>query len=382
MHAVVAQTLSVCHEQKNETPEAARVLNDVLQESHAEDNAYVRLRTYGKVGRLLALQGQLRRARTLYEQGLREARAQNHLPLTGELQIGLGDLLREEDRLEEAQELVEAGVERSVDLHQLGAILRGYVCLARIAEGRADEAAARAWLGRAQERVAGGGRPEHRRYVRAHRARLDARLGDAAAALSWAESCGLSPQSPLSPANEFEHLILARVLLAARLTSGLHAHLERLLAFAAQGRRTRRVVEILLLQTLLHHKRGDVAAAHRTLEEALALTGSEPYLRTFLDEGPLVLQLVRAVADEKESGHTAERIITAAARQALLIDPLSPREREVLALIAEGLTNRAIAERLYISFNTVIWHVRNLYRKLGVNNRTQAVARGRDLGLL
>jgi LuxR family maltose regulon positive regulatory protein len=65
-----------------------------------------------------------------------------------------------------------------------------------------------------------------------------------------------------------------------------------------------------------------------------------------------------------------------------LVEPLSEREIEVLQLIAEGLTNPEIAGRLYLSLNTVKVHTRNIYGKLGVNNRTQAVARGRDLGIL
>jgi len=65
-----------------------------------------------------------------------------------------------------------------------------------------------------------------------------------------------------------------------------------------------------------------------------------------------------------------------------LIEPLSERELEVLVLIAEGLTNQEIATRRYISLNTVKVHTRNIYGKLGVNNRTQAGARARALGIL
>jgi LuxR family maltose regulon positive regulatory protein len=65
-----------------------------------------------------------------------------------------------------------------------------------------------------------------------------------------------------------------------------------------------------------------------------------------------------------------------------LVEPLSERELEVLQLIAEGLTNPEIAARLYLSLNTVKVHTRNIYGKLGVSNRTQAVARARALGIL
>lgn len=70
------------------------------------------------------------------------------------------------------------------------------------------------------------------------------------------------------------------------------------------------------------------------------------------------------------------------ASQKPLIEPLSEREIEVLQIIADGLTNQEIASRLYLSLNTVKVHTRNIYGKLDVNNRTQAVARARDLGIL
>ena len=65
-----------------------------------------------------------------------------------------------------------------------------------------------------------------------------------------------------------------------------------------------------------------------------------------------------------------------------MIEPLSEREREVLQLVAEGLTNREIASRLFLSLNTVKGHTRNIYGKLTVHSRTQAIARSQELGLL
>ena len=70
------------------------------------------------------------------------------------------------------------------------------------------------------------------------------------------------------------------------------------------------------------------------------------------------------------------------AQKSELVEPLSEREIELLQLIAEGLTNQEIAARLYISLNTVKVHTRNIYGKLGVNHRTQAVAQAQRLGLL
>jgi LuxR family maltose regulon positive regulatory protein len=65
-----------------------------------------------------------------------------------------------------------------------------------------------------------------------------------------------------------------------------------------------------------------------------------------------------------------------------LIEPLSDRELEVLHYLATGMTNQAIADQLFVSLAAVKWHARNIYAKLEVNNRTQAVARARELGIL
>jgi LuxR family maltose regulon positive regulatory protein len=123
------------------------------------------------------------------------------------------------------------------------------------------------------------------------------------------------------------------------------------------------------------------------------------YLRTLVDHGPQMVRLLHRAASlglqpvyVGKLLAAAERIVPAClpepelepespASQPLL-EPLSEREIEVLQLIAEGLTNRQVGERLYISPGTVKAHTSNIFGKLGVRSRTQAVARARDLSIL
>ncbi len=173
-----------------------------------------------------------------------------------------------------------------------------------------------------------------------------------------------------------------------------------------------------MLQALALQAGGETTRAMAALEQALTLAEPEGFVRTFVDEGPAMEQILRAAAARgtkpryvgqllnafQTTGATAtpSSVSSAGSGQAVgssspapstaegpvpstaeaLVEELSVRELEVLQLIAEGLTNREIGSRLYVSLNTVKAHTRNIYGKLGVHNRTGAVARARTLGLL
>ncbi|MBN1311160.1 MAG: winged helix-turn-helix transcriptional regulator [Anaerolineae bacterium] len=116
------------------------------------------------------------------------------------------------------------------------------------------------------------------------------------------------------------------------------------------------------------------------LERALALSEPENYTRIYLDEGEAALALVRKLAPDSK---LLQRIIVASsAGNQELIEPLSERELDVLRLLAKGHSNPQIAEQLYISLNTVKAHVKNIFSKLEVNNRSQAILKAQELDLL
>jgi len=133
-----------------------------------------------------------------------------------------------------------------------------------------------------------------------------------------------------------------------------------------------------------------------SLERALTLAQPEGYLRLFVDEGPPMARLLYEALSRGIAPDYVRRLLAAfpidkpeqvdpsksQAPESELVEPLSERELEVLQLIAEGLMNREIADRLYLSLNTVKVHTRTIYGKLGVHNRTQAVAKARALGAL
>ena len=179
--------------------------------------------------------------------------------------------------------------------------------------------------------------------------------------------------------------------------------LNRLLAAAEQAGRLRAVIEILALQSLAHYACGNSTDALETLARALTLAEPEGYVRIFVDEGEPMRLLIAdfRVQIEKHAMHLGpyvdkllaafptsdssppeQQISTQQPVISDLVEPLSDREREVLGLIAEGLSNREIAQRLIVGLGTVKTHINNLYRKLDVNSRTQALARAREVDLL
>jgi LuxR family maltose regulon positive regulatory protein len=151
-----------------------------------------------------------------------------------------------------------------------------------------------------------------------------------------------------------------------------------------------------ILQAVAFHALGERARAVELLDEALASAEPGGFIRIFVDEGAPMARLLREALSRGVRPEYVRRLLAAfpvdeAGRAASpatrvagsrLAEPLSSRELEVLALIAEGLTNQEIAARLYLSLHTVKAHTRNIYAKLGVSSRTQAVARGRALGVL
>jgi LuxR family maltose regulon positive regulatory protein len=193
------------------------------------------------------------------------------------------------------------------------------------------------------------------------------------------------------------------VRLAEGSFAGVSSLLERLLSFAEAQKRAGNVIEILLTQALAHQAQGYHPQALAALERALALAEPEGYLRIFVDGGEslrlLLLDFKLMVRKQSHEGvHPllgyVNKILAAfpqaveaipqskSASYKAISEPLSERELEILRLVAQGLTNAEIGQRLYLALSTVKGHNLRIFTKLEVQNRTEAVARARELGLL
>jgi len=220
-----------------------------------------------------------------------------------------------------------------------------------------------------------------------YQARLWIAQGNLAAASRWAQESGLNPTyTPVPYLYEADHLVLARVLIAQGNLEAAESLLLRLHHAATADGRGGSLIEILILQAITCAAQGRAKAALAALDQALGLAEAEGFVRVFLDEGAPVVELLRRAVAQGLHARYALHVLkavgdTAAAPQPLL-EPLSERELEVLRRVAAGYSNKAIAQDLVVAASTVKRHISNIYGKLAVGSRVQAVARARELGLL
>lgn len=219
-----------------------------------------------------------------------------------------------------------------------------------------------------------------------------------AAANRWAQTAGLDADSEINAFREAEFIILARILIAQGAFEEAARLIARLLETAETGERWGRVIELLALKALVSDAMSQSDETFSALSRAFALAEPEGYVRTFVDAGPPMAQLLyqaveRSIAPDycgrllaafpqTESTISAQISISTPNYRPPMVEPLSEREIEVLQLIAAGHSNKEIAQMLYLSQGTIKVHAHNIYSKLGVNGRTQAVAKARELGIL
>jgi LuxR family maltose regulon positive regulatory protein len=238
------------------------------------------------------------------------------------------------------------------------------------------------------------------RPIEAHKARVYLKQRRLDKAQAWVRERGLSVADEVTYLGEYEYLTLIRVLLTEGSFAGVNELLDRLLALAESQKRTGSIIEILLMQALVCQAQGKQPQALSALERALTLAEPEGYLRTFVDEGEaLRLTISDFRMTIASNSHPlleyVDRIFASFPQpvedglqskiqnpKSKMIEPLTDRELEVLHLIADGRSNTEISQRLFLALSTVKGHNLRIFNKLQVQNRTEAVVRARELGLL
>lgn len=352
------------------------------------------------------VQGRLTDAKRTAEHALRQVAEQN-APIpqgTADLHVVLGEVYLERNELQ----LAEQHLQIYKELGSYAALVepqhRWHCAMARLQEAREDLDSALDLLDEGERQYLGGPNPEV--YpIPALRARVWLRQGRLRDALDWAHARGLGVDDELSYAREFEHITFARILIAQseteRTSDSLDAAfklLERLLQAAQEKARLKSIIEIFVLRALAYHARNDTSAALTTLEHALSLAEPEGFVRIFVDEGapmaellhklrtrdatPRALEYIHALLSAFENPKTDNGQTSRLAAPPSMVEPLSERELQVLALLKTELSGPEIAHELSVSLNTVRTHTKNIYSKLDVNNRRAAIRRAQELGLL
>ncbi len=350
---------------------------------------------WGWYGHLHHVQQSLERGVYIALKGLGSPTAQR-----GYTFVLLGEVLYEWNRLDDALRSVAQGLEEAERTGDAVSLVPAFFTLARIHLARGDFEAALAVTQQAEKEVRQLGRQAWLPVVAALRARLHLAGGDLAAVDAWQERSRLDVYDRLSAARVYEHITLARVLLARNRGEEAVLFLERLLAFAENEQRLPGTIETANLLALALHAVGRTQRGLEILRDNLRRGRENGYLRIFVDEGAPLQSLLRRLGRlaSPERGVEAEyvRALSALMRQAPLrgslglvraapataIDALTTRELAVLRLLAAGLDNHAIALELMIAPATVKVHLNHMYAKLNVTGRRQAVQRAEQLGLL
>lgn len=335
-------------------------------------------------------QGSRREALALCQEGLEryvDGRGEP-LPVACLLNVPLAAIYYHAYELEEAQACARRGIEvahQVLSEHILGGDAQRFLALAQFAGGQT--AAALATLRKAQW---GAEQVYYRRSARvlaATQAHLHLRAGNLAAAREWAAAEQFAPDCAPAPGCELEYCVYAQWLRGEGRNDAAFAALTTVAEQAAAGGRVGRLIGVRVAQALAAHSLERLAEAGACLAEAVRLAAPNDFRSQFLDAGDDVLPLlahVRAAAPAfvDDLLRRASRPAPAAAPTPALVEPLSARESEVLALLAQGLSYRQMAQQLIVAQGTIQAHCSSIYGKLGVNNRTQAVLRAGELKLL
>jgi LuxR family maltose regulon positive regulatory protein len=321
-------------------------------------------------------------------------------------EAGIADLLREWNQLERAHEHAMTGLEYTRRYGVYSLLVASALALMRILQAQGDVDGALDALREAE------------RTVQSHHVRLATRIEwSAVRVVQWLAvgdvetACHCAEE--LDSRSDLAQMATARLRLAQGRPEDARRLLWDQLALAEAGGRIGRCIEMLALQALALEALDLPDEADAALSGALVMARPEGYVRLFLDLGwPMRELLARSAARRPATSPEAAAVAPVAAdyvRELLqafeqepawpkgpavnvlsfplrhataLAEPLTERELEVLGLLAKGLTNKEIASRLVVAPSTVKQHLKNIYGKLDVHSRTQAVARGRDLGLL
>ena len=378
---------------------AVRTFSGAMASLHEAGNLTDELSSTILLADMWIARGQLQEARRIYERALMQAAAQGEpVPrATAELHAGLSELECEFDALESATQHLQTSTalgRRVAPLTEHG--YRWFIAMARVREAEENPDGAIESLEEAERLYLRGFFPEVR-PIAALKARVRIRQGQLPDGWEWARSCGLSAAGELSYLREFEHMTLARLLLAQYRLRPAESTLDeavgllhRLLRAAEASGRNASAYEILVLQALALAAQGKSLPALVPLGRALEEAGPEGYVRLFLDEGAPMADLLHEARQQGIASGFTGRLLRAFGKgddetvAAATPDPvaagLSRRELEVLRLLGTPLSGPEIARELFVSVNTLRTHTKHIFAKLEVNGRPAAVRHGKDRG--
>jgi len=390
---------------QSQLAEAEQILSVAVAEAREKQALFFVVAGLARLAMIAAERGDFTQAEQVYAEALAECEGPNSMlsPIAGMALVELGRLRGWQGRLEDATRMLEESLELCGQLNAAPFFfLDGYTGLADLylAQGRFTEALHQ--LALAEDRVRQFANPAFVATIAAHRASIWRAQGNQAF-LAWLNDGHPPSEDPLTAVRDKEYVTLVRGLIDTKEFSAALSWIDRLAAFAHDTGRTRSEVDILVLRVMALQQQGEARAARTALVRALTLAAPMGYASIFVEEGAPMAALLREAHARGIAPSYVEKLLAAFperlearglrladAAQASslkpqtseLVEPLTPRELEVLRLLAAGASNGAIAEALVISIGTAKKHVNNILAKIDVRSRTQAAIWAREHGLL
>ncbi len=372
--------------------QARRAYTEAIRIGREAHNLNMVIIANSNIAEILVEQGQLHLAADTYTETLQMAVRPDgqRSPLAARIFAGLGRLYYEWDRLDEAEQCLHQCVELSRIWGDIGQQAYAYAVLARLEQARDHPEQAREAMREAellmQKRPLS---PHWSIQARSELVHIWLAQGDLEKPSQRIQKRGLQVKDEIPYQRESEYTFLLRVLLAQGNVEASLLLSNRLLQQAQAIGQVGRTIEALVLQARAFQGKKDSEGALAALEKALVLAQPEGYVRLFLDEGEAMTRLLCQVQSRQVGNGYAAVLLSRIGKTSgmtqpsmqLLIEPLTARELEVLKLIQTGCSNQDIAAQLFISMPTVKRHISNIYNKLGVKSRTQALAIGKELKL-
>jgi len=403
--SITALTLGDVYGFKGDMKPAYETRLEAYKASKAAGDIYNMILASSKLVVTMIEQGKLHKTVEFCQEQIRTADefGYSKSPLCGFLWVLLGETFTELNELDHGLDLASTGINITELTGNLVFVGWGNISLIRIMFSRGDYTAVEEIIQKLERMAQDSNVPA---WIMGLMAIWQIRLwlvqGKLEFASRWVNDRELNTdiESPLLQEIDFftlfDYVALTRILIAQDKPDEAAKLLEHLLIVAEKGDRTARMIEILMLQALSYQKQGQTDQSMFALKRALTLAEPEGFVRVFVDEGPSMARLLyKALSLDIAPGYIQQLLKAFPIEEtektnvsqpygpdSELIEPLSERELEVLQLIAQGLSNQEISTQLYLSLNTIKAHTRNIYGKLGVNNRTQAGARARALGII
>lgn len=404
--SMAADTLGMGNTLAGDIPAATQAFERVVDISLRSGNFMMAIMALTNLAGLQYLHGSLRAGIATCRQALELANTHigGKVPLMGRTLLNLGEILREQGDLEAAYQSLSEAAHLMEEFSEVGPAM-AHLSLARLMMNKKDWPAAQCSIEQARQ-FAQVSQPAKMasELVENVQTLQWIKNGDLAEATQWAREFQLfeHPSAELfteagikAGYNEFfqsKVILFIRLYLALAQPESAGQLVDWLTEANEKHDRRHREVELLVLKALACQQMNQTKWAVETLAKALVLGEVEGYFMTFVDEGEPLQVLLYAALQQKVTPSYTSRLLDAVSHQAEaskktepareLIEPLSEREIEVLHLIAAGCSNAEIARQLYISMSTVKGHTSNILGKLGVKNRTEAVARARRLNLI